>query len=139
MLRGRKFSKSRSSAHLPIPVCEKNITFSITLHIYSQSHYSFEQSFSSWASFLIFRSFRFLQKFKYRSIRIGNPLLMAVNGKLLSSSKMSSMQISTFSEADNKIWLGLKLVSNLKINSSKSCVDNSWIFFLLAIRCEFTK
>ncbi|KAK7600916.1 hypothetical protein V9T40_008357 [Parthenolecanium corni] len=48
--------------------------------------------------------FRFKNmKFNFKSIRISNPLLMAVNGKLLSSSKMSSMQISTFSEADNKI------------------------------------
>lgn len=43
------------------------------------------------------------QKFNFQSIRVSNPLLLAVNGKPLPSSKMSSMQMSTFSEADNKI------------------------------------
>lgn len=42
-------------------------------------------------------------KFNFKSIRISNPLLMAVNGKPLPSNKMSSMQMSTFSEADNKV------------------------------------
>lgn len=42
-------------------------------------------------------------KFNFKSVRISNPLLLAVNGKPLPSNKMSSMQMSTFSEADNKI------------------------------------
>lgn len=44
----------------------------------------------------------YLQKFHFKSIRVSNPLLLAVNGKPFPSGKMSSMQMSTFSEADSK-------------------------------------